>query len=95
MIRPVFIAVSLFLATASLAQADVVSIIDSYDAPNTEQGVLRPIRGMSMAQVEQKFGQAEETSPAVGEPPITVWSYPDFKVYFEHNLVIYSVVKQK
>lgn len=95
MIRTTFIAATLLLTASSISQAEVISIIDTYDVPNSEQGVLRPQQGMSMAQVEQKFGQAEQTTAAVGEPPITVWTYSDFKVYFEHNLVIHSVVPQK
>jgi len=86
-----FIAVTL-LAAASTSQAEVISIIDTYDVPNSEQGIVRPVQGMSMAQVKQKFGQAESVSAAVGEPPITTWTYPGFKVYFEHNLVIFSVI---
>jgi len=87
----VFIAVTL-LAAASTTQAEVISIIDTYDVPNSEQGIIRPVPGMSMAHVEQKFGPAESVSAAVGEPPITTWTYPAFKVYFEHNLVIFSVI---
>ncbi|PCH65517.1 MAG: hypothetical protein COC04_01680, partial [Gammaproteobacteria bacterium] len=58
----------------------------------TSEGVMRPTRGMSMTDVEQKFGQPEQRSDAVGEPPITQWEYSDFNVYFEHSTVIHSVV---
>jgi len=81
------------LLSATLAQAEVISIADPrYDVPNSAEGVIRPVQGMSMTSVEQKFGQPEQKSAAVGEPPITKWTYPDFVVYFEHNLVIHSVV---
>ncbi len=95
MIKTIFITAILLLTTASISQAEVISIIDTYDVPNSEQGVIRPTRGVTMEHVAQKFGQAEQVSATVGEPPITVWTYPDFKVYFEHNLVIHSVVLQK
>lgn len=84
---------SLLLSAFSIAQAEVISIADPrYDVPNTTEGVLRPTQGMSMATVEQRFGQPEQKSAAVGEPPITRWTYKDFTVFFEHDLVIHSVV---
>ncbi|MEE4296675.1 MAG: hypothetical protein V2J20_08680 [Wenzhouxiangella sp.] len=51
-----------------------------------------PGNGLSMAEVEQRFGSPNERSAAVGEPPITRWTYGDYSVYFEHNLVIESVL---
>lgn len=80
----------------SLSHAEVISIADpSYQVPNSSQGILRPTQGMSMALVEQKFGQPEEKSDAIGQPPITRWTYNDFVVFFEYNLVIHSVVPHK
>lgn len=80
----------------STASAEVISITDPrYQVPNDPSGVVRPTQGMSMQTVEQKFGQPEQKVPAVGEPPITRWIYPDFVVYFEHNLVIHSVVPKE
>jgi hypothetical protein len=86
------IAASIFLSLSPIANADVVSLVDSYEVPNSEQGVIRPTRGMTMNTVMAKFGTAEQESAAVGEPPITKWTYPEFTVYFEQNIVIYSVV---
>ena len=51
-----------------------------------------PDNGLTMTEVEQRFGNPAERSPAVGEPPITRWTYDDYSVYFEHNLVIESVL---
>lgn len=83
----------LLFAVALPAQADVLSIAEpTYRTPNSAEGVLRPSRGMSMDQVEAKFGSAVEKRAAIGEPPITRWRYPQFDVFFEHNLVIHSVV---
>ena len=78
------------------AKADVLSIAEpTYKTPNSAEGVLRPTRGMTMAQVEAKFGAAAEKRAAIGEPPISRWRYADFDVFFEHNLVIHSVVLRK
>lgn len=51
-----------------------------------------PGRGMSMAQVEARFGAPDKKIPAVGKPPISRWIYNNYTVYFEYNLVIDSVI---
>lgn len=50
-----------------------------------------PRRGMSMSRVQNELGEPLMISPTVGQPPITTWSYPDRKVYFEGDLVIHTV----
>lgn len=83
----------LLFSVTSLTHADVMSIADpAVQVPNSSEGVLRPTRGMSMAKVEQQFGMPEQKHAAVGEPPIIRWEYANFSVFFEHNLVIHSVV---
>ncbi|TVS10636.1 MAG: hypothetical protein EA419_10285 [Wenzhouxiangella sp.] len=51
-----------------------------------------PGNGLSMTEVERRFGSPAERRGPVGEPPITRWSYDDYSVYFEHELVIESVL---
>ncbi|MFW5816384.1 MAG: hypothetical protein ACOCVP_05965 [Wenzhouxiangella sp.] len=51
-----------------------------------------PGNGQSMAEVERRFGPPTERAPAVGEPPITRWTYDGYSVYFEHDRVIESVL---
>jgi len=53
-----------------------------------------PSRGLTMAQVEQRYGAPTNRIAAVGQPPIARWVYPAFVVYFEHNLVIHAVASQ-
>ena len=53
-----------------------------------------PRRGMSMDKVKNELGQPLEVSPAVGEPPITSWTYPDRIVFFEYSRVIHAVAKR-
>ena len=53
-----------------------------------------PTRGLSMAQVEERFGAPTSRIAAIGQPPITRWVYPAFVVYFEYNLVIHAVASQ-
>lgn len=75
----------LFVAPAS---ADTLLI------EKVRERVLRdlPENGMTMSEVESRYGAPERRYSAVGQPPITRWSYPDYSVYFEHQLVIESVL---
>ena len=55
-----------------------------------------PTRGMSMAQVERRFGApTEKLAPAGGDAPrhptINRWRYAGYTVYFERNRVIDTV----
>jgi hypothetical protein len=50
-----------------------------------------PPRGITMAQVEQRYGAPASRLAAVGQPPITRWVYPSFVVFFEGNIVIHAV----
>lgn len=62
-----------------------------------EHGQPMPTRGMSMAQVEKRFGAPREKLPTRGggsryQPPINRWVYPGYVVYFERSTVIHSVL---
>ena len=64
-----------------------------------EHGANVPTRGMTMSQVEGRFGApTDKMSPAGGEAPthpvINRWVYPNFIVYFERDHVIDSVLNQ-
>lgn len=80
------------LAGASLA-ASSASADELKMTPAPQAQGNQPARGMSMERVEASFGAPSNRVPAVGQPPITRWEYPGFVVYFEHNLVLHSVVK--
>ena len=58
-----------------------------------EEPANLPDRGMSMSQVEARFGApSERLDPRGGQkrdwPTINRWTYPAFTVYFERNKVI-------
>lgn len=62
-----------------------------------EKGMHLPARGMTMAQVEQRYGAPQrKLSPRGGDtkkhPVINRWEYASFIVYFEHGHVIHSVL---
>lgn len=63
------------------------------------ESIPLPARGMTMSQVEARFGApSEKRAPVGGQqpqwPPITRWVYPQFSVYFENDKVVDAVVKQ-
>ena len=53
----------------------------------------RPRRGMSMANVEARYGAPTARVAAIGDPPISRWEYPGFVVYFEYDHVVHAVVR--
>ena len=81
-----FICLVLGALLHATATADTLSIGDPRPAVHV------PARGMNMDQVESSFGAPNEKIAAVGEPPIARWVYGQYTVYFEHHLVLHSVV---
>ena len=86
------------LATILLAATSVHA--DTFDVrQNTAAGNRSdlPRRGLSMSQVEQRYGAPIEKLATAGgdaprHPPINRWRYNGYTVYFERNRVIHSVV---
>jgi hypothetical protein len=84
-------------ATAALLAASNVTHADTLRRQvQRETRMDLPQRGLSMAQVEKRFGAPERKLPVRGggsrwQPPIHRWVYPGYIVYFEHKIVIHSV----
>jgi len=51
-----------------------------------------PTNGQSKADVEAKFGAPVNKQSAVGDPPISNWKYDSYSVYFERDLVLFTVL---
>jgi len=61
-----------------------------------EHGRDLPRRGLSMAEVERRYGTPLDKLPTAGggqprQPPINRWRYSDYTVYFERDRVIHAV----
>jgi hypothetical protein len=105
--------VKFVLATASAVAAALVlapaAHADTLDVPppakkhhrhatyHASEGGNLPSRGMSMAQVEKRFGAPVDKLPSAGgdaprHPTINRWRYNGYTVYFERSHVIHSVV---
>ena len=83
------------LAFAGGASAETLLI----DRVQQENKAAMPTRGMTMAQVEARFGApADRLDPRGGQkrqwPTINRWSYPGFTVYFEKSKVIDAVANK-
>jgi len=80
-------------ATTQDSTTAVMPAPEQTDAPATPSSfsVTLPGRGMTMTQVEEKFGAPLEKSGEVGDPPINRWVYSNFTVYFEYQFVINAV----
>jgi len=78
-------ALILLTAVALPVNCDVLQV------PEQPAATALPSRGMSMEAVEAAFGAPLEKIPAVGDPPISRWIYPDYVVFFEYDKVIHSV----
>jgi hypothetical protein len=91
-VRRTLMILALAVAPAVASADTLVAEAVAKDPQNSAAGLVRPKSGVSMAQVEQKFGAPATQIPQVGDPPITRWVYDRFTVYFENDRVIHSVV---
>ncbi|MDQ3617655.1 MAG: hypothetical protein M3374_02900 [Pseudomonadota bacterium] len=83
------------LAIAGTASAETLLI----ERVQVQTGSPLPARGLSMAQVEARYGApSQRLDPRGGQkrqwPTINRWMYPTFTVYFEKSTVIDVVVNQ-
>jgi hypothetical protein len=83
------------LALSGVASAETLLV----DRVREEPATAMPARGMTMAQVEARFGApADRLDPRGGQkhqwPTINRWSYPAFTVYFEKSKVIDAVANK-
>jgi hypothetical protein len=88
---------ALMCACALTGRALADTVVVNAQVEVRESKIDRPQRGLTMDEVEKKFGAPVTRHPAVGggtpqHPPITRWDYSGFAVFFEGDRVIHSVV---
>jgi hypothetical protein len=76
------------LVPAGSLSADVLLIEEVRQADRMEL----PANGLKQAEVRARFGEPAATHAPVGDPPITRWDYDGWSVYFEHDLVLFTVL---
>jgi hypothetical protein len=75
-------------AVSGAACADVLLIEEVRQAGNMDV----PVNGMTTAEVRARYGEPVTVHAAVGDPPITRWDYSQWSVYFEYDLVLFTVI---
>jgi hypothetical protein len=90
MVFTLMVAVAVIGLSASTAIADVLLIEEVRQAENMEL----PGNGMSSSEVIAKFGEPAKKYAPVGDPPITRWDYAQWSVYFEYDLVLFTVLEK-
>jgi hypothetical protein len=88
------LSVTAIFGATNTALGDTLLIPLGEQAPEM-QAVKRPDKGLSTEQVVQIFGRPVSQTPAVGNPPISRWTFDDFVVYFESDKVIHTVLKHR
>jgi hypothetical protein len=91
----ILVALLLGCALAGSAAAETVVVNDQVQVRESQTDM--PKRGVSMDDVEKRFGAPVTRHPTVGgasaqQPPITRWDYSGFSVVFEGNHVVDSVL---
>ena len=88
--------VLLALGTAAFGpalRAEIVRVDGQGLAGKVVQPPHAPERGMSKARVVKQFGPPMGRTAPVGDPPISSWKYPGYRVYFERDRVIHAVTE--
>jgi hypothetical protein len=80
---------ALFTPVATL-NADVLLIEEVRQAERMQL----PVNGMNKDDVRSRYGDPAQTHAPVGDPPITRWDYEQWSVYFEYDLVLFTVLKK-
>ena len=88
MVLTLMLVLSACLAQIGITQADVLLI----EEVRQSDRMSLPINGVSKDEVRARYGEPEQKHAAVGDPPITQWTYDSWSVYFEYELVLFTVL---
>lgn len=75
-------------AVSGVLSADVLLIEEVRQAGNMDV----PVNGMTTSEVRAHYGEPATVHAAVGDPPITRWDYGQWSVYFEYDIVLFTVL---
>jgi hypothetical protein len=88
MVLALLITTFMTMVPPGTATADVLLIEEVRQSDRMEL----PDNGISKADVKARFGDPVNTHNPVGDPPITRWDYSGWSVYFEYDLVLFTVL---
>lgn len=72
----------------------VADVLNMNGVRTVVQTADTPRRGMTKAQVLERYGEPVSRRAAVGDPPISRWDYNGYSVYFEYDLVLHSLIRR-
>ena len=90
MVLALMLGVAALFVPAETVDADVLLIEEVRQA----ESMQLPTNGMRKEDVRAKFGDPADMRAPVGDPPITRWDYEHWSVYFEYDLVLFTVLKK-
>jgi hypothetical protein len=95
--KPVFTAIALAIVSVAMAPAARAGDTLLMQRVQQEKAMSLPQKGMSMAEVERRFGAPTSKLDSRGggsakQPVINRWMYPGYIVYFERSHVIHTVL---
>ena len=82
------LAAGIAVVPAESLSADVLLIEEVRQADRMDL----PANGTKQADVRARFGEPAATHAPVGNPPITRWDYTGWSVYFEYDVVLFTVL---
>ena len=90
MVLALILGLIVLTAPVGTAIADVLLIEEVRQA----ESMKLPTNGMNTSEVRAAYGDPANTHAPVGDPPITRWDYANWSVYFEYDLVLFTVLKK-
>ena len=91
MTRMVLALIAMAVAASALPQTVLADVLLIEEVRQAEKMEL-PQNGMKKFEVLARFGDPEKKTAAVGDPPISSWTYGRWSVYFEYDLVLFTVL---
>jgi len=83
---------SLFAGMALLPAGNLAADVLLIEEVRQAERMELPVNGMKQADVKSRYGAPVKADPPVGDPPITRWDYDGWSVYFEYDLVLFTVL---
>lgn len=91
---PLLLAAGLITSTVQLTLPSGIATAQNRAFVEIENSRNLPRRGQSRNTVRSQFGDPVSVRGAVGDPPISSWTYDGFIVYFEYDHVITTVAAE-
>jgi hypothetical protein len=86
------LAVALLALSGLVPDATVLADVLLIEEVRQSERMELPENGLKTADVRARYGEPVTSHAAVGDPPISRWDYDGWSVYFEYDLVLFTVL---